>query len=460
MTTLLELLTDWMPGQRWFAGAAAPTLRHLGSYVLQDPAAEPGVRLVTVALIADLSGGDRAPIVYQVPLVLRDVDTAAAADGYLGSIQHDGEAFAVLDGPQDEAFGRALLALIEGEGRAPGERESDPTEAFGQPMPGAVAGEFRASRILSGEQSNTSIIYELEREGREAPLIVKVFRTISDGENPDVTLQTALAAAGSRRVPAVLGHLSGQWHDPRLRDRLAVGHLAFAQEFLPGVEDAWRVALRAAESGDDFVESARSLGEATAETHGILRRVMPTAAVGRPEIDAAIGQMKSRFDEAVQEAPDLAPLRPRAFRVFDKAAVAAWPTLQRIHGDFHLGQVLAVPERGWVLLDFEGEPLRPLATRNLPDVPLRDVAGMLRSFDYVAGSLTMSAGREEGREWAEAARAAFREGYGEAGDPALLAAYELDKAVYEVRYESLHRPSWLPIPMTAIERLLEGAEEA
>lgn len=468
MPTLIELLTDWMPSRRWFAGAAAPALRHLGSYVLDDPAPEPGVRAIIVPLIADESGAaaGRAPVVYQVPLVLRDVDTSVEASGYLGSVVHDGETHAVVDGPCDPAFARALLRLVEAEGRAGGEQPSDPTTAFGMPMPGAKAGEYGTSRVLSGEQSNTSIIYEMRRDGRPAaPLIVKLFRTISDGENPDVTLQTALASAGSLRVPPVLGHVSGSWPDPRVPGRLASGHLAFAQEFLPGVEDAWRVALRAAETGDDFLEAAASLGEATAETHAILREVMPTAVAGPAEIKAAIGRMRARFDEAAHAVPDLARHRDAALAAYEAAAHASWPTLQRIHGDYHLGQVLAAPDRGWVLLDFEGEPLRPLASRNLPDVPARDVAGMLRSFDYVAGSLSMQAGSEQARDWAEGARRAFLDGYrrglaeregAEAGavDERLLAAYELDKAVYEARYEALHRPGWLPIPMRAIERIL------
>ena len=180
--------------------------------------------------------------------------------------------------------------------------------------------------------------------------------------------------------------------------------------------------------------------------------------------------------------------------VYARAAKVRWPRLQRIHGDYHLGQVLAVPYRGWVLLDFEGEPLRPLAARNAPDAPERDLAGMLRSFDYVAGALSLQAGHEIARDWADAASRAFLEGYrGRVGaapgphplegatgarhartDPdavfpverdldrtedderALLAAYVLDKAVYEARYEAEHRPTWLPIPLAAITRLLAG----
>src|SRR5690606_4168583 len=139
---------------------------------------------------------------------------------------------------------------------------------------------------------------------------------------------------------------------------------------------------------------------------------------------------------------------------------AEWPPLQRIHGDYHLGQVLDVPDRGWVLVDFEGEPLRALAERNLPDLALRDVAGMLRSFDYAAGSVSQE--RDLDREaWAAACRQAFLDGYAaEAGeDPRehadLLDALELDKALYEVVYEARNRPTWIGIPVAAVERILD-----
>jgi len=133
--------------------------------------------------------------------------------------------------------------------------------------------------------------------------------------------------------------------------------------------------------------------------------------------------------------------------------------MQRIHGDYHLGQVLEVPDRGWVLVDFEGEPLRPLAERTLPDLALRDVAGMLRSFDYVAGSWEQTHSGRSATLWATRARTAFLEGYAEAAgrdpreDAVLLDALELDKALYEVVYEARNRPTWLSIPTAAIARI-------
>jgi trehalose synthase-fused probable maltokinase len=174
--------------------------------------------------------------------------------------------------------------------------------------------------------------------------------------------------------------------------------------------------------------------------------------------------MRSRLAAAVEVVDGLAERADAIDAVFTAAASEPWPRLQRVHGDYHLGQVLLVPNRGWVLLDFEGEPLRPMAERSEPDLALRDVAGMLRSFDYAAGaSREAKPGDDRHAEaterWAQDARAAFLEGYqNRVGEPLarherLLAALELDKALYEAVYEARNRPDWLPIPVAAIDRL-------
>ncbi|GGA66183.1 trehalose biosynthesis protein [Pseudoclavibacter endophyticus] len=489
MTDLMSLVSDWVPQQRWYvgehagspgddstgAGRRAPSFELLGSYSLGDPERDPDVRFITVAMLRDTStragsatgGGEGvgAGSVYQVPLVIRNVDSSFDARGYLGTYDTGSGRAAVIDGVHDTAFARALLALIEGEQTARGPGGSADGLAVGLPMPGSRAGRVRASRALQGEQSNSSIVLQMrerESDAEAAPLIVKVFRTLHNGENPDVTLQSALAAAGSLRVPPALGHVAGEWPDPSQPGGRARGHLAFAQEFFAGVEDAWRVARRAAESGDDFTAPAYSLGEATAETHEVLRTHLPEAAATPAEVERAIGEMRARLRRALELVPALREQRVAVERAYERAADAPWPNLQRIHGDYHLGQVLAVPERGWVLLDFEGEPLRPLAERNALDLPARDVAGMLRSFDYVAGALSLAAGHDVVGDWAQRAREAFLLGYasrggGDAGagiDARILAAYELDKAVYEAIYEASHRPDWLPIPVAAVGRLL------
>jgi predicted trehalose synthase len=243
---------------------------------------------------------------------------------------------------------------------------------------------------------------------------------------------------------------------------VARGHLAFAQEFLPGVEDAWRVALASVASGADFSEPARSLGQATAQVHATLAQAMGTRDATDEDVVALTRSMRARHASALSEVPALAAYDSMIRTSIEQVSAARWPALQQIHGDYHLGQVLDVPDRGWVLVDFEGEPLRPLADRGQPDLALRDVAGMLRSFDYVAGSWEQTHPGRSAGPWADRARTAFLDGYtGNAGrdprqDAALLYALELDKALYEVVYEARNRPTWLSIPTAAIARLSAG----
>jgi maltokinase len=203
-----------------------------------------------------------------------------------------------------------------------------------------------------------------------------------------------------------------------------------------------------------------------------MRQVLPSATVGPDDARATAEQLVRRVEAAVEVVPDLAPYAPALREVYAEVAARTEPVeVQRVHGDYHLGQVLRTQD-GWILLDFEGEPARPLAERTALMSPLRDVAGMLRSYDYAARHLLAeraSVGAAEphlayrANEWAERNREAFCDGYAEAAgrDPrdeaVLLRAFELDKAVYEVVYEARNRPSWLSVPMGSIERLLPGA---
>ncbi|WP_228513711.1 phosphotransferase [Curtobacterium flaccumfaciens] len=401
-------LESWIADRRWYASkGSVPRLRTIST--------DDGTRLV-------LDEAPAVPVLYQSPIT-------SGPDG------------ALVDATTDLAWVSALAARIDA-----------------APDSLSPIGRVTAARVLTGEQSNTSVICDTESGDR---VIIKVFRVLHHGDNPDVTTQLALTAAGSTRVPRVYGALRADWPDVGRSDGTATGHLAFAQEFLPGLDDAWRVALQEAQAGTPFGDRAEQLGTALADVHRTLAGALPTEPADAPRRDAAVATMHARLDTAAREAPAVADHVDAVRAVYARAADATWPDLQRIHGDLHLGQVLSAPNpRGWVFLDFEGEPLRPLDERSLPDVTLRDVAGMLRSFDYVAGALAHDAEPVDAASWAAEARARFLEGYRRgtgadlAAHSALLDAFELDKAVYEVVYETRNRPDWVGIPLAAVARLV------
>jgi maltokinase len=216
--------------------------------------------------------------------------------------------------------------------------------------------------------------------------------------------------------------------------------------------------------GGDFAGESERLGEATASVHADLARALPTEPADRDWYAAIAEQMTARLKDAVEVVPDLAEHADALRALYAAAAVSDEPVVrQRVHGDLHLGQVLRTTT-GWIVLDFEGEPARPLASRRELDTPLRDVAGMLRSFDYAARHMLVESPGDPQRayraqEWAERNRHAFLAGYAGAGgvelDPksALLRAFEADKAVYECVYEARNRPHWLMIPLQSVSRL-------
>lgn len=447
MSNVAPSLAGWMARQRWYATKGrTPAIRVIGS---METTVDEG--LVMTLFVID-EAPDK-PVLYQVPVVARTTPLPGGDRAFIGS---NGDHY-LYDGPHDPAYARVLLTVMASELRIDG---SDVT-AVGHRL--ADPGRVIRSRVLEGEQSNTSIIYDIDGDTK---VIAKVFRILHHGENPDVTSQAALTQGNSTRVPSSFGFVTATWPDPGRPEGTAGGDLAFAQEFVTDSEDAWRVALRAARTREDFTAAAHELGAATAEVHATLASELGTVTAGRDEIEGALVSMRRRIATASREVPAVAAYADQIRSVYDVAATQTWPDLQRIHGDLHLGQALHSPARGWVLLDFEGEPLRPMPERSRPDVTLRDVAGMLRSFDYVAGSLAQERPSVDASAWAHAARHAFVDGYiGSSGvdiraDRALLDAFEIDKAVYEAIYESRNRPEWLGIPLAAIERLVTRSAPA
>lgn len=396
---------QWLPNQRWYAGRSRVlTSARVGDVV--------SLREDLDLVFVDVSYANNSRERYQV-LVQWDSATAA----YIGSVRGR----QAHDGMQDPDAARFLLSLM------------DCAAVIGDVVfakeSGAVLPLDAAARISSAEQSNTSVVF-----GRDA--IFKMFRRVSTGINPDIELNRALGIVGNLHVAKLLGAYEQQ-------ENCEPCPLGMVTEFAANATEGWQLAT--ARVGTDFTEESYQLGEAVASVHKSLAEALGTTTGHLP-----IETMRQRLAAATEAVPELlryaSAIEERYFVLADEAL-----TLQRIHGDLHLGQVLRTPEK-WLVIDFEGEPGQPVEERRRPDSPLRDIAGMLRSYDYAAHQNP----HEQSSEWVARNGAAFCEGYGV--DPnrhaRVLAAYELDKAVYEAGYEARHRPTWLHIPLRAIERLV------
>ncbi|MBP1137596.1 1,4-alpha-glucan branching enzyme [Arthrobacter sp. PvP023] len=464
--SLAELLRGWLPRQRWFPVKTGDfTLSPVGGVRLDDGSGEVGLEVFLAAVTYSTADGGSRTDVVQVPLSYRVeplTGKEAALVGEGGDAAH--ERRWIYDAVHDPVFVSAWLELMRSGGTSPEGKAVGHLVPSDYRLPTATG----TVKVLSGEQSNSSVIVD---DGGSAA-IVKFFRVLSEGRNPEVEIGAALTQAGTSEVPATLGWVTGEWQDPldaaADNPRTVEGELAVAHEFLAGGRDAWRLAVDAASSGTDFTSEAHSLGVATATVHRRLAEALGLAAESAPGKDIAPG-VAQRVRQSWAEAG-------RAVGQYDDALAGLLTqlegsnagALQRIHGDLHLGQILQVPghpgepER-WAILDFEGEPLRPIAERNFPDVPLRDVVGMLRSFDYAAGAAEREReGVHVPGSWVDDCAEAFLAGYGEItpgtidrGSPLFVALW-LDKALYEVVYELRNRPGWLDIPVNASRRLLSS----
>jgi maltokinase len=451
-----ELLRAWLPSQRWFAGKGRDfdIVSVDPSDWLNEDEARVRIELVT------LRYGDGSYETYQVPVEYRDWPADHLQHALLGETDYDGRHGWAYDAPHDKGVTGLWLAGMDSDRRL--ERLSFHREPAAPPFP-----LDEPSLVSSAEQSNTSLVF-----GHS--VILKIFRRVSAGLNPDVEVHDALAKVGSKNVATLLGWLDGTWTDPETGAPVE-GTLAMAQEFLRSATGAWEMALTSVrdlyaeadlhpdEVGGDFAAESYRLGQATAEVHADLARTLPTAVFGPAELSAVSKAMHERLGEAAQAVAKLMPYAERLAEAFDDLAGFDRPVrVQRVHGDLHLGQVMRVPD-GWKLIDFEGEPARPLEERRALQPAAKDVAGMLRSFDYAARHLLADRSDPQlefrADEWAERNRASFCEGYGASSgrdpreDGVLLRAFEVDKVVYEVMYEARNRPSWLPIPMSAVKRL-------
>lgn len=415
---VVGLLRAWLPQRRWYpAKGVDAQLSPVGAVHLTDD--------VRVLVVRAQAGA--VDVVLQVPVVLV---VGPAPDGTdPGAVVGSVGTRTVLDAAGDPRFLTAWLTAADG--------------------PGADV-DVAAARVVTGEQSNTSVV--LPGAGGTPAGILKVLRTLAGGENPDIDVPRRLVDAGWDGVPAPLAWAQARWTEPD--GDVAVGYLGVLSAFVPGAQDGFELACAWAREGRPFGTPAAELGRTVAGMHDALVRAFGTGPAGEGG-DGPARALADRFAWAVDAVPALAGRADAVRAVVDEvAAAAAVPPRQRVHGDLHLGQVLRSTGR-WFVIDFEGEPLAPLASRVLPDLALRDVAGLLRSFDYAAavGGLT----GEAAAAWTSDARAGLLAGYGVTDDPTsalLLRALELDKTLYEVVYEARNRPEWVPIPQAGLDRLL------
>jgi maltokinase len=430
---------DWLPHQRWYAGRDRE---------LRDvrPALVTKLFDDVEHMLLDVSYTDGGSDRYQV-VVRWDHPPAEDFVG-IARIGHDGDREG-YDALYDPDAARGLLALIDNDAHVDNLRFLR--------EPGVRLPIDAPARVGDVEQSNTSVVFD-------SAAVLKVFRRVPAGVNPDVELGRVLGRAGCPNVAALMGVVEAEvGTGPPLT-------LAMVSEYARNSAEGWAMATASArdllaqrdvhadQAGTDFFGEAERLGQAVAAVHRCLATELGTAHGPVP-----VHEMNARLDAAVAVVPELADHVP-AVRAAFQAAAQHPVVLQRVHGDLHLGQVLRTPEQ-WLLIDFEGEPGQPIEERVRSDSPLRDVAGMLRSFEYAAYQLLVAEPRDpalaaRAREWIDRNVAAFCAGYAEVagfdprGDAAVLTAYELDKTVYEAGYEARHRPSWLRIPLRSMTRLL------
>jgi maltokinase len=440
------MLAGWLPRQRWFPGRGdrPAELGLISDVTLQ--AGYPALRHLIVE--ASLRSGLAA---FQVLVGYRLDLPSALQPALIGSIGD----VTCYDALHDAELADVLLTGISEQrpaGRLRFVREP------GAPL--LVRGGL-AGRVLGAEQSNTSVVFADHA-------ILKMLRRLFPGANPDLEVADALARLGSKQIAAPYG-----WIETDLDGQPVL--LGVLSQFLAGASDGWTLALeslrelavtgaagaRSPAAGPPFAVEAGLLGQATALLHADLARAFGSRELTAAELADLANALQAKLTAAIEVVPDLAAYEAKVRAAYEAVATLPEPVeVQRIHGDYHLGQVLRAPH-GWVALDFEGEPAVPLAVRRGLAPALRDVAGMLRSFDYAAGHELVSeppdgllAGQASG--WVSQCRDAFCAGYAAGGgtDPArhraLLRALTLEKAVYEVVYEYRHRPSWLPIPLSFV----------
>jgi trehalose synthase-fused probable maltokinase len=430
-----QALIDFVTNQRWFGSKTRDVIHAsvIDAAVLRDT--EPRLELQLVEIRFDTGTHET----YQL-------------------LTDDGGFDAIGDPRQV----RELVHMMRGSARVPaGDGVVEFATAQGST---GIASELREARQISGEQSNTSIVFDEQ-------LILKVFRRLEAGINPELELLRFLTERGFENIAQLAG-----WYAYGGKQMDAT--LGILQQFVPTGQDGWERALDAIVAHDEaFLDTLRRLGEVTGKMHTVLASDTADPNFAPEETSAeSLGLLTATVDEEIEsvftdlpeDAEELEPIRGRGEEVRELLRLltnlGGAGRVIRHHGDFHLGQTLWNGD-DWVILDFEGEPARSLPERRRKRSPLRDVAGMLRSFAYAHTAAEVLRGSEAPSDWEARAREEFLEGYRDTIDQSLvpsgasmdklLRVFELEKAVYELRYELNNRPDWVRIPVAGIVRMLE-----
>jgi maltokinase len=438
---LLQHIGPFLARRRWYAGDGPPGR----------------ISVVESACLAELPGGSRL-LWAVVDAAGSEYQLVIAERTALDSAEH-------LKGHEDALIGNVGDRVYYG-----ATPDSEMALALLRVASSGTESAERA-RPLGGEQSNSSLVYD-DR------LILKLFRRLSTGPNPDVEVTEALAQTGFSHIAL-----------PLVRWRHNGRDLAFGQQYLAGGSDGWALALTSlrdlygdagpehasdpALSGGDFAAEAARLAQMTADMHLAMAEAFGTSPTAlADDWHLLIYSIEARLERLGPELSGSAkPLVERLAAVRDPGPAV------RVHGDYHLGQVMRT-DSGWYVLDFEGEPDRPIEERQRPTSVLKDVAGMLRSLQYASHYALRE--RAEGdaaglgplaQAWEDRNSAAFVQGYYETKGiddlmpsvpedrGAVRLAFVLDKALYELGYEEAYRPDWVPIPLAALRRLLSAPME-
>jgi trehalose synthase-fused probable maltokinase len=446
-----EKLAEWLLDRRWFGSKA----RDVASiHVLDVVSVHDGPPGLSSALVeARYPGGTHD--VYQLLLGVGEAD-------FEDAVIDDVRGVTVYDAFADPRACELLGGLLREGAEVHGEHarvEFHWLAGVEPPRPGAEV------RPMGAEQSNTSIVFDDK-------LVLKAFRRVEAGDNPELEMLRFLSERGFPNIAEL-----GGWY--QYEGELMDATFGVVQRFVPDARDGWELALD--ELRDDperFVTRLRDLGAVIGRMHTVLCSD-PTDPAFAPEepSDESLALLTATIDEEIErlflelpESEAVAPIAGHAAEVRDRlqllSHLGARGKLIRTHGDLHLGQTMLGGDGTWVVLDFEGEPARPLLERRRKRSPLRDVAGMLRSFAYAASASELQRDRPAPEGWEERARESFLAGYlgavdsalmppGEAPTRTMLSIFELEKAVYELRYELNNRPDWVSIPVAGIARLLE-----